>query len=184
MPNPKIDLLEGFASALSRAFERELRAADLPYRPALALEPGRSIVADAGVLIARVHAREGRWLFVDASRNYLGESFLFLCRQILPLKKRDEGDGFYHLSGSTLNTMDVIDFWRRLPKQQPGDYLVFCAAGAYTISRATRYAGLPPAIYWIAADGGVSLVKAAEDSGVLRLPSTASPISALQRNHE
>jgi diaminopimelate decarboxylase len=181
--NRRHDSLESFAAALSTAFERELHAASLPYRPALALEPGRSIVADAGILIARVHAREGRWLFLDASRNYLGESFLFLCRRILPLRASSEGTGFYHLSGSTLNTMDIIDFWRRIPAMQPGDSLAFCAAGAYTISRATRYAGLPPAVYWIDADGKLSLVKAAEDAGVLRPPSDANPISAQQRNH-
>ncbi len=176
------DSLEGYASALSHSFDRELQAIGLPYRPAMALEPGRSIVADTGILIARVRASDGRWLFMDASRNYLGESSFFLCRRILPLQARGDGTGFYHLSGSTLNTMDIIDFWRRIPTSRPGDYLVFCAAGAYTISRATRYAGLSPAVYWIDAEGGLSLTRAAEDVGVLQ--STSKPISALRPTHE
>jgi diaminopimelate decarboxylase len=182
--NRRHDSLENFAAALSTAFERELHSVGLPYRPALALEPGRSIVADAGILIARVHAREGRWLFLDASRNYLGESFLFLCRRILPLRASSEGTGFYHLSGSTLNTMDIIDFWRRIPTRQPGDYLAFCAGGAYTISRATRYAGLSPAVYLIDADGALSRVKPAEDARVLQRPSAPKPIPTLRQKHE
>ena len=44
---------------------------------------------------------------------------------------------------------------------QPGDALAFCNAGAYSISRASPYAGLPPAVYWLGEDGEVREVRAA-----------------------
>jgi diaminopimelate decarboxylase len=175
--------IEAFASQLTRMFAEELHAAGLPYHPALALEPGRSIVADAGILIARVHIRKGRWLYVDASRNFLAESFLFLCRQILPVNMKDHQERrVYHVSGNTLNTTDILEFWRRLPEQQPDDCLVFCAAGAYTISRATRYAGLPPAIYLLDRHGAVRLIRAAEDAGVFQRSSNSNSISSNRQN--
>jgi len=61
--------------------------AGLERTPVLAAEPGRSIVGDAGVLVARVAAVEGRWLFLDTSRNVLGESPLLFSRALVPLRR-------------------------------------------------------------------------------------------------
>jgi diaminopimelate decarboxylase len=58
-----------------------------------------------------------------------------------------------------LNTLDVLDLHRRLPPLAPGDGLAFCDAGAYSISRASPYAGLSPAVYFLEADGTVRLVR-------------------------
>jgi hypothetical protein len=56
----------------------------------------------------------------------------------------------------------VLDFHRRLPPLSPGDFLAFCDAGAYSLSRASRYAGLPPAAYLLQEDGHVRPVRRAE----------------------
>jgi hypothetical protein len=49
------------------------------------------------------------------------------------------------LSGSTLNSMDVLDLMRRVPADlRVGDVLVLCDAGAYSLARATTYACEPP----------------------------------------
>jgi diaminopimelate decarboxylase len=62
-----------------------------------------------------------------------------------------------------LNTLDVLDLHRRLPALGPGDGLAFCDAGAYSISRASSYAGLSPAVHLLEEDGTVRLVRRAED---------------------
>jgi diaminopimelate decarboxylase len=154
---------EEFAAGLGRRFRELADGARLPERPTLAAEPGRSIAGDAAVLVSRVRGVTGKWAFLDASRNFLPESPLLFSRRILPLAQpRDgEGDRFYHLSGSTLNTLDVLDLRRRLPRLEPGDALAFCDAGAYSISRASPYAGLPPAVYMLQEDGGVRQVREA-----------------------
>jgi diaminopimelate decarboxylase len=157
---------EEFAARLARRYAELVDGARLPERPRLAAEPGRSIVGDAAVLVSRVQGVSGRWAFLDASRNFLPESPLLFSRRILPLAEaapgKDKEDGcFYHLSGSTLNTLDVLDLRRRLPRLEPGDALAFCDAGAYSISRASPYAGLPPAVYLLQEDGEVRRVREA-----------------------
>jgi diaminopimelate decarboxylase len=150
-------------SALARRFGELADGARLPVRPTLAAEPGRSIVGDAAILVTRVRALSGRWAFLDASRSFLPESPLLFSRRILPLAAPVDGQSerFYHLSGSTLNTLDVLDLRRRLPPLEIGDLLAFCDAGAYSISRASPYAGLPPAVWVLGEDGAVRLARAA-----------------------
>ena len=68
----------------------------------------------------------------------------------------------YHLSGNTLNTMDIIDLRRCFSPVVAGDVLVLCDAGAYSISRASRYAGLSPAVYLCKTDGSIQMIRRPE----------------------
>jgi len=145
--------LEEYARQIARSYRD---AADrLTPRPRLVMELGRSVVGSAAVLLTRVRAIRGRWAFVDASRHFLPESPLLFCRRLLPVVEPPSGHPyrFYHLSGATLDTLDVLGVRRRLPTLRVGDLLALCDAGAYSVSRATRYAGLPPAAYLAAEDG-------------------------------
>lgn len=161
--DPPGDALEAFAHGLSSRFRQAVEEAGLDPLPGLALEPGRSIVGNAGVLVTRVLAVEGRWAFLDASHNHLGESTLLFARRILP--EREAGPGpqrYYHLSGGTLNTRDVIDLRRRLRPLSEGDLLALADAGAYSISRASRYAGVSPAVHLLGEDGTLRTIRRAE----------------------
>jgi diaminopimelate decarboxylase len=156
---------EGSAARLAATFREELERSRLGSAPTLVIEPGRSLVSDAGVLVTRVRRVEGRWVFLDGSRNHLPESFVLFSRRILPVKEPgDHRSRFRHFSGGTLNTMDVIDMWRRVPALEPGDLIALCDAGAYSISRASRYAGAIPPVYFTTAGGvaGLSPVKGFE----------------------
>jgi diaminopimelate decarboxylase len=155
--------LEVFAARLGARFRELIETSGLSGPLVLAAEPGRSIVGDAAVLVTRVRAVRGSWLFLDASRNHLPESPVLFARRILPLVRDGRGaERFWNLSGCTLNTLDVLDLHRRLPQLGPGDGLAFCDAGAYSISRASSYAGLSPAVYLLEEDGTVRLVRRAE----------------------
>lgn len=163
-PRDSPGALEQFAHALSAQFHDEIRSAGLRPLPAMAVEPGRSIVGDAAILVTRVHAVQGNWVFLDASRNYLGESPLLFARRVLPVTHPGSGTRrYYHLSGSSLNSLDVIDFRRRLPALSEGDLLALCDAGAYTISRGVRYGGLLPPVYLVLADGSLRMIRRAEN---------------------
>jgi diaminopimelate decarboxylase len=161
IPAGSSERLEALAAALARRFRDLVEEARLPEPPVLAAEPGRSIVGDAAVLVSRVRAVRGNWLFLDASRNFLPESPVLFARRILPLREVSGPGRFWHLSGNTLNTLDLLDLHRRLPHLAPGEELAFCDAGAYSISRASSYAGLWPAVYMLQADGRVRLIRRA-----------------------
>jgi diaminopimelate decarboxylase len=172
--------VESFARGIAERYRAIAAAAGLLPPPALAAEPGRAIVGNAAVLVSRVAAVDGRWVFVDASRNHLGESPLLFRRRIVPLRAPPtEGRGFVHLAGSTLNTTDVLDLRRRLPSLAVGDALAFCDAGAYSISRASRYGGLSPAVLMLGLDGAVRAIRRAENSGDLRGPMAAATTAAV-----
>jgi diaminopimelate decarboxylase len=129
------------------------------------VEPGRSIIGNATLLITRVRAVHRRWAFLDASHNYLGENPYLFTRMILPCRQHaDRPTAIYHLSGSTLNTLDVIDAGCRLPCLEPGDLLALCDAGAYSISRANRYAGITPPIYLLRSDGDLECIRRPGDA--------------------
>jgi diaminopimelate decarboxylase len=163
--------VESFAWRVGERYRAIATAAGLEPLPALAAEPGRAIVGNAAVLVTTVTATDGGWAFVDASRNHLGESPLLFRRRILPLRAPGEGrQRFVHLSGSTLNTTDVLDLRRRLPPLATGDVLALCDAGAYSISRASRYAGMAPAVLLLGRDGEVREIRRPENAGDLSGP--------------
>jgi diaminopimelate decarboxylase len=152
--------LEEVASGLAARFRELAEEARLSTPPTLAAEPGRSIVGDAAVLVSRIRAIRENWLCLDAGRTALPESPFLFSRRLLPLREAGAGpERFWNLSGPTLNTLDVLDVRRRLPPMAPGDGLAFCDAGAYSISRASSYAGLPPAVYLLRSDGTARLVR-------------------------
>jgi diaminopimelate decarboxylase len=171
---------ETFAARLAACVRRRLAASELGETPVLAVEAGRGIVGDAGLLLTRVAALDGSWATLDASSNHLPESTLLFQRRILPLEHRGNRERFYHLSGSSLNTMDVLDWRRRLPRLEVGDVLAFCDAGAYSISRARRYAGLSPPVYLLDADGGVRRIRRAEDFNDLVAPMEPDPAAPME----
>ncbi|HJQ38278.1 MAG TPA: hypothetical protein VKB93_14165 [Thermoanaerobaculia bacterium] len=144
--------LREYAAKLGALFAEEARGE--PFR--LVLEPGRSIVGNAVVLLTRVCAEKGPWRFLDCGRNVLVESPLAFTRPIELLEPRNGPRSLVHLSGPTLNTLDVVDTRRRLPPLRVGDVLAIGDAGAYTLSRSTTYAGLPPPLYLARLDGTIT----------------------------
>lgn len=143
---------------------RRLSQGRLRRPPRLIAEPGRAIVGGAGVLVTTVRAVRDGWLFLDASRQVLPESPLRFSRRILPLAAPAAGQpvGRYHLAGASQETLDVLGIGCRLPLLRPGDRLVLADAGAYSLSRATRAAGLSPPAYLLGADRSLRQIRRAE----------------------
>ena len=116
--------------------------------PEIWIEPGRALVAAAFHLVSRViRVREGREIFVDASRMAHG---FFIARgtHTITAKPARRGQPRTCLIAGPLGT-DLDVFVRRIRMVPPreGDLLVFGAVGAYNLIAANGWAGaLPPIV--------------------------------------
>ena len=134
---PELDLAALDANLL------EVRQAYPQYR--LWLEPGRWLVAEAGVLLARVTQikRKGvlNYLGCDAGMHALIRPALYDARhEIVNLSRPDaEADTLYQIVGPICESGDVLGADRRMPEAHEGDVLLIAQAGAYGESMASHY---------------------------------------------
>jgi len=113
----------------------------------LAFEPGRVIVANAGVLLSRVihvHERpEGRrFLVLDAAMNDLIRPAMYEAfHDIRPVAEPapDAQRVAYDVVGPVCETGDTFARARALPPLQAGDLVAFMTAGAYGSAMASEY---------------------------------------------
>jgi diaminopimelate decarboxylase/aspartate kinase len=109
------------------------------------LEPGRWLVADAGVLLARVTQakRKGalEYLGCDAGMHALIRPALYdAWHEIVNLSRLDApADTLYQVVGPICESGDVLGSDRRLPRSEEGDVLLIAQAGAYGESMASHY---------------------------------------------
>ncbi|MGC1548056.1 MAG: bifunctional aspartate kinase/diaminopimelate decarboxylase [Rhodanobacter sp.] len=121
-------------AALDRVL-REVKAAYPHYK--LWMEPGRYLVADAGVLLTRVTQQKGkgalRYLGVDTGMNSLIRPALYEAwHEIVNLTRLDESaTGLFQVVGPICESGDVLGTDRRLPEPQEGDVMLIAQAGAY-----------------------------------------------------
>ena len=108
-------------------------------------EPGRYLVADAGVLLARVTQlkRKGdvRYVGVDAGMNSLIRPALYEAyHEIVNLTRLEESTSeLVQIVGPICESGDVLGSNRRLPPTQEGDVLLIAQAGAYGAVMASHY---------------------------------------------
>ena len=138
------------------AFGRVIRGAldQLPYRPALVVaEPGRALVAEAGVLVTTVigtAARGGQdWVHLDAGAfNGLMEALETANALIYPVSdSRRAVPARAHLTGPSCDSQDTIMFDAPLSTGLTcGDRVYIGSAGAYTTAYASAFNGfdIPP----------------------------------------
>ncbi len=125
----------------------------LPYQPRLIVEPGRYIVADAGILvstvIARVERDMGEWLFIDAGvYNALYESMAYQgstrYRMTSLRPSYDSGEKAFSIAGPTGDSADIVTREALLPSDiNTGDKLVVHSVGAYSLVVSSPFNGFP-----------------------------------------
>jgi len=109
------------------------------------MEPGRFLVAEAGVLLARVtqtkRKGEVRYVGLDAGMNSLIRPALYEAwHEIVNLSRLDEAaDELVQVVGPICETGDVLGGNRRLPTCREGDVILIGEAGAYGAVMASRY---------------------------------------------
>ena len=160
-----INLGGGFpASYISRTSPMEMYASeitrflheDFSERPAILLEPGRSLAADPGMLVSEVvlitekaHLAVDKWLYLDAGKfNGLTETMDESIKYPLYCEASGEDTTDFILAGPTCDSQDVLyeNFRNPLPSGiKAGDRVYFLSAGAYTASyAAVEFNGFKP----------------------------------------
>lgn len=113
----------------------------------LLLEPGRSIVGDAGILLTRVISiknTEGKnFAIIDAAMNDLHRPALYQAwHDILPVTRRTGQTGLYDIAGPVCESSDFLGKNREL-NIKADDLLVIMDSGAYGSSMASNYNARP-----------------------------------------
>jgi len=111
---------------------------------AVMVEPGRSIVGPAGVLVTRVLYRKQNagkeFVVVDAAMNDLIRPALYRSHhEILPLRKADRLEIIADVVGPVCETGDFLARDRKMPEVAPGDFLAVTTAGAYSFVLSSNY---------------------------------------------
>ena len=137
-PDEAIPAVETFAEVLNPLLEG--------YE--VILEPGRSIVADAGVLITRVlYTKEQggqHFVIVDAGMTDLIRPALYDAHhEIVPVVRDDQPADIVQVVGPVCETTDVLGRGVVLPPVKPNDYLAILTAGAYGMVMASNYNARP-----------------------------------------
>ena len=132
------DVIEAYADVVART----MRGLDVE----LGFEPGRVIVANAGILVTRalyVNERPDRkFLVVDAAMNDLVRPAMYEAyHEIWPVDEPAPGATTYayDVVGPICESGDTFTVGRRLAAVRPGDLLAFKSAGAYGATMSSTY---------------------------------------------
>jgi diaminopimelate decarboxylase len=114
----------------------------------LMIEPGRSIVGQAGVLLTKVlyRKRTGRkeFIVVDAAMNDLIRPALYQSHhEIIPVCRKEAAEIVADVVGPVCETGDFLARGRKMRDVAPGELLAVCTAGAYGFVQASNYNSRP-----------------------------------------
>ena len=108
------------------------------------VEPGRSIVGQAGILLTRVLYRKKNgakeFIVVDAAMNDLIRPALYRAHhEIIPVRRNPLPPVTADVVGPVCETGDFLARDRQMANVMPGDFLAVCTAGAYGFAQASNY---------------------------------------------
>lgn len=139
------EVAEHVVSVVKRVVEEKNLA-----RPTLVFEPGRYIVADSGVLLARVGYTKKRpdmptWIAVDAGMNALIRPALYGAYHHIELanKIREKNEQLVNVAGPLCESGDFLGKERKLPAAEPGDLAVIFDVGAYGLVMSSQHTAQP-----------------------------------------
>ncbi len=150
--------IERFVGELLDELERAWRQHELPA-PHLILEPGRSLVAEAGVTLYRVGvvkqaSETTTYVAIDGGMSDNPRPQLYGARYEALVANRagDEPGGRYSVAGKHCESGDVLIEGVRLADPVPGDLLAVPVTGAYTLAMGSNYNAVPrPAVVLVGA---------------------------------
>lgn len=136
--------------------------------PRLQIEPGRSLVAQAGVAVYRVntikHTPARRWLLLDGGLADNPRPALYRARySALPVADPHRpSSGAAWLAGPYCESGDILIEDLPMPAIEAGELLAIPVSGAYQLSMGSNYNGAPrPAVAWIS-NGQAALIQRRE----------------------
>jgi diaminopimelate decarboxylase len=113
----------------------------------LLIEPGRSLVGNAGALLTRIeylkHGETRNFAVVDAAMNDLLRPSLYGGHhEVLPVRRTGQAAQEYDVVGPVCESADFLAKGRRLAVSE-GDLLAVMSAGAYGMSMSSNYNSRP-----------------------------------------
>lgn len=110
----------------------------------LVIEPGRSLVANAGILAGKVlYTKQNelkKFVIADTGMNDLMRPCLYNAyHQVVPLTLKDTGYEVVDVVGPVCETSDYLAIRRKLQKFQRGDYFAVMTTGAYGYTLSSNY---------------------------------------------
>ena len=133
----------------------------------LLVEPGRSLVGPAGVLLTRVLSvkqnRGKRFVIVDAGMNDLLRPSLYAAHhEIEPVTARERPSRVVDVVGPVCETGDFLAHARELEEVLPGELLAVRDVGAYGFVMASNYNLRPRPAEGLATGGELRLIRRRE----------------------
>jgi diaminopimelate decarboxylase len=164
-PAPSTDT---YADTVVSSFKRRCEENGLPL-PHLFVEPGRSLVARAGVALYTVGARkdiEGlrTWVSVDGGMadNIRPAIYDAKYEAVVVNRAGEEPVETVTIAGKYCESGDILVKDTRLPRTEPGDVIALPASGAYCIAMASNYnMALKPAVVAVS-EGKARLIRRRE----------------------
>lgn len=134
----------------------------------LMVEPGRSLVAESGLLVTRVLYRKNNgakeFLIVDAGMNDLVRPVLYEAYHEIIAVRRDtrRGTAKVDVVGPVCESGDFLAQDREVPNLLPGDLMALRTAGAYAFAMASNYNSRPRAAEVLVEGGSWRIVRKRE----------------------
>lgn len=130
------------------------------------LEPGRALVGNAGILLARVeylkHGKHRNFAVLDAAMNDLMRPALYgAWHDIQPVRPRSGKPRQYEIVGPVCESGDFLGHDRELHLAE-GDLVAIMSAGAYGMTMSSNYNTRPRAAEIMADGGSVHLIRERE----------------------
>lgn len=169
LPHPDI---EEYVRLIARSVVRLCRSNSVQL-PVLHLEPGRSLVARAGMALYRVGAIKQRgsrtWLLIDGgiadNPRYALYGCKYSCLTVTGVSR--DASQRVSIAGPYCESGDVIIEDLPFPNVEVGELIAIPVSGAYQLSLSSNYNGaLRPAVVWLE-KGRVRLVRRRETPGEL-----------------
>ena len=132
--------------------------------PYLVMEPGRSIVASAGLTLYTVGAVKEipnirTYVSVDGGMGDNPRHIMYGAeyQAVLPERPDEEPETVVTVAGKCCESGDILVRDAKLPKVKPGDLLAVLATGAYNYSMASNYNRIPRPPIVMVRDGKTTL---------------------------
>ncbi len=155
------------ASAVVKVVKGKIKEHGLK-KPRLFIEPGRYIVADAGLMLARVCTIKKTpykmFVGVDAGFNTFPRPVLYEAYHevVLANKAGQRGVEKVDVAGNVCESGDILARDRLLPRAEENDLVAFLDAGAYCSIMASQYNMRPRPAEILVNDGGYEVIRERE----------------------
>lgn len=131
------------------------------------VEPGRSIVGNAGILVTKVLYTKTtdtkNFLIIDAGMNDLIRPTLYgSYHEIQPVKQKGGKRVTADIVGPICESGDFLAKDREIESAEPGDYLAVMSAGAYGFAMSSNYNSRPRAAEVLVRGDKFSLIRKRE----------------------